>query len=90
MVTAVGFESRRLGLSVDDIDSAMRRQCTYLNAQARKDIHVQPCYSDMESKNCVLGHGYARKQFVIYVKPVAMVDGNGDWGGDGMHELNSM
>ncbi len=41
VVTAVGFESRRLGLSVVDIDAAMRRQCTHLNSQARGDIIVR-------------------------------------------------
>ncbi len=34
--------------------------------------------SDLEMKDCALGHGYARRQFVIDVKTV--VDSNGDWG----------
>ncbi len=79
MVTAVGFENRSLGLSVVkvDIDAAMRRQSTHLNSQARGDILVRS--TDLEIKEYALGHGYARKQFVIDVKTVAIVDSNGDW-----------
>jgi hypothetical protein len=56
----------------------MRRQCTHLNSQAHGDILVRS--SDLEIKDCALGHGYAWKQFVIDVKTVVMVDSNGNWG----------
>ncbi len=69
---------RRLGLSVVDIDAALRRKCTHLKSQARGDIHV--CFSDLEIKDCALGNGYDQTQFVIKVQTVAMVDGNGDFG----------
>jgi hypothetical protein len=78
VVSALGFESRRLGLSVVDIDAAMRKLCTHPNSLARGDILVRS--NDLEIKDCAAGHGYARKQFVIDVKTVALVDGNGDWG----------
>ena len=38
MVSALAFEYRRLGLYVVDIDAAMRRQWTHLNAQARGGV----------------------------------------------------
>ncbi len=85
MVTAVWFESTRLGLSVVDIDATILRQCTHLNSQAHGDILVRS--SDLEIEDC------DPTQFVSDVKTVVeMVDSNGDWGGamDGMHEINSM
>jgi hypothetical protein len=78
VVSALGFGNRRLGLSVVDIDATMRKQCTHSNSLARGDILV--CSTDLEIKDCSEGHGYARKQFVIYVKTVAVVDSNGQWG----------
>ena len=36
--------------------------------------------TDLEITDRALGHGCSRKQFVIDVKTVAMVDSNGDWG----------
>ncbi len=76
-MSVILVESRCLGLSVVDIDAAIRRKCTRLNSQARRDMLV--CSSDLEINDCVMGHGYARKQFVINVKTVAVVAGNGDW-----------
>ncbi len=78
VVAALGFENRRLGLSVVDIDAAMRRQCTHLNSQARGDILIRS--TDLEITDCAQGYGCSRKQFVIDVKTVAMVDSNGQWG----------
>jgi hypothetical protein len=78
VVAALGFENRRLGLSVVDIDAAMRRQCTHFNSQARGDILIRS--TDLEITDCALGYGCPRKQFVIDVKTVAMVDSNGKWG----------
>ena len=78
VVTALAFESRRLALSVVDIDAAMRRQCTHVNSQARGDILVRA--TDVEITDRVQGQGCSRKQFVLDVKTVAMVDGNGNWG----------
>jgi hypothetical protein len=49
-VSAVGFENRRLGLSVVDIDAAMRKQCTHPNSLARGDILVRS--NDLEIKDC--------------------------------------
>jgi hypothetical protein len=86
VVTAVGFENRSPGLSVVDIDAAMRRQCTHLNSQARGDTFV--CSSDLEITDCALGHDY-RRQFVIMSRLwqwwTAMVIG----GSYGMHGINS-
>ncbi len=78
MESALGFENRRLGLSVVDIDAAMRKTCTQPNSLARGDILVR--FNDLEIKVCAAGHGYARKEFVIDVKTVAVVDSNGHWG----------
>ena len=61
-----------------DVDAAMRRQCTHVNSQARGDILVRA--SDVEITDRVQGQGCSRKQFVLDVKTVAMVDGNGNWG----------
>ena len=61
-----------------DIDAAMRRQCTHVNSQARGDILVRA--TDVEITDRVQGQGCSRKQFVLDVKTVAMVDGNGNWG----------
>ena len=55
----------------------MRRQCTHLTSQARGDILVRT--NELVITDRVQGHGSARKQFVIDVKTVAMVDGNGVW-----------
>jgi hypothetical protein len=66
-----------LGLAVVDLDAAMRRQCTHLTSQARADILVRT--NELAITDRVQGHGSARKQFVIDVKTVAMVDGNGVW-----------
>jgi hypothetical protein len=41
VVSAVGFENRRLGLSVVDIDAAMRKLSTHLNSLARGDILIR-------------------------------------------------
>ncbi len=68
VVSAVGFENRRLGLSVVDIDAAMRKLCTDPNSLARGDILVRT--NDLEIKDCAAGYAYARKQFVIDVKTV--------------------
>ena len=78
VVTALAFESRRLALSVVDLDAAMLRQCTHVNSQARGDILVRA--TDVEITDRVQGQGCSRKQFVLDVKTVAMVDGNGNWG----------
>ena len=78
VVAALAFENRRLALSVVDVDAAMRRQCTHVNSQARGDILVRA--SDVEITDRVQGQGCSRKQFVLDVKTVAMVDGNGNWG----------
>jgi hypothetical protein len=78
VVSAFGFENRRLGLSVVDIDSAMRKQCTHHNSQARGDILVRS--TDLEITDCAAGHGCARKQYVLDIKTVAMVDSHGNWG----------
>ena len=77
VVAALGFENRRLGLSVVDIDADMRRQCTHFNSQVRADILVR--FTDLEITNCALGYGCSRKQFVIDVKIVAMVDSSVKW-----------
>jgi hypothetical protein len=69
---------RRLGLSVVEINAAMRRQCTHLSSQARGDILVGT--TDLKITDRAQRHGSSRKQFVIdvkSVKTVAMVDGNG-------------
>ncbi len=73
-----GFENKRLGLSVVDIDAAMRRQCTHRYSQARGDIFVRT--TDLEITARTQGHHACRKQFVIDVNTVAMVDSNGKWG----------
>jgi hypothetical protein len=78
VVSTVGFENRQLGLSVVDIGAAMRKLCTHPNSLARGDILVRS--NDLEIKDCAAGHGYARKQFVMDVKTVELVDSNGDWG----------
>ena len=78
VVSALAFENRRLALSVVDVDAAMRRRCTHVNSQARGDILVRA--TDLEIADCVQGQGCSRKQFVLDVKTVAMVDGNGNWG----------
>jgi hypothetical protein len=78
VVQALGFENRQLCLSVVDIDAAMRKQCTHTNSLARGDILVRS--NDLEIKDFIAGHGYAREQFVIDVKTVAVVDSNGIWG----------
>ena len=78
VVSALASENRRLGLSVVDIDAAMRRQCTHLTSQARGDILVRT--TDLEITDRAQSHGSSRRQFVIDVKTVAMVDGNGVWG----------
>ena len=78
MVSALAYENRRLGLSVVDIDAAMRRQCTHLSSQARGDILI--CTTDLEITDRAQGHCSSRKQFVIDVKTVVMVDGTGVWG----------
>jgi hypothetical protein len=75
VVSALASENRRLGLSVVDIDAAMRHQCTHLSSQARGDILVRT--ADLEITDRAQGHGSSRKQFVIDVKTVAMVDGTG-------------
>ena len=74
VVSALAFENRRLALSVVDVDAAMRRRCTHVNSQARGDILVRA--TDLEIADCVQGQGCSRKQFVLDVKTVAMVDGN--------------
>jgi hypothetical protein len=78
VVSALTSENRRFGLSVVDIDAAMRRQCTHLSSQALEDIVF--CTTDLEITDRAQGQGSSRKQFVIDVKTVAMVDGNGVWG----------
>jgi hypothetical protein len=55
----------------------MRRQCTHLISQARANILVRT--NELAITGRVQGHGSAQKQFVIDVKTVAMVDGNGVW-----------
>ena len=77
VVAALAYENRRLGLAVVDLDAAMRRQCTHLTSQARGDILVRT--NEVEITDRAQGHGTARKNFVIDVKTVAMVDGNGVW-----------
>ncbi len=78
VVAALAFESRLLALSVVDLDAAMLWQCTHVNSQARGDILV--CATDVEITDQVQRQGCSRKQFVLDVKTVAMVDGNGNWG----------
>ena len=56
----------------------MRRQCTHVNSQARGDILVRT--TDLEITDRAQGQECSRKQFVIDVKTVAIVDSNGDWG----------
>ena len=74
-MAALGFENRQLGLSVVDIDAAMHRQCTHHNSQARGDILVRT--TELEITDKAQGHYSARKQFLIDVKMVAMVDSAG-------------
>ena len=56
----------------------MRKQCSHHNCQARGDILVRS--TDVEITDCSAGHGYARKQYVLDIKTVAMVDSHGHWG----------
>jgi hypothetical protein len=55
VVSALGFENRLLGLSVVDIDAAMRKLCTHPYSLARGDILVRS--NDLEIKDCAAGHG---------------------------------
>ncbi len=59
IVAALGFENRRLGLSVVDIDAAMLRQCTHHNLQALGDILVRT--TDLEIIDNANGHCSSRK-----------------------------
>ncbi len=68
MVSALAYENRRLGLSVIDKDATVRRQCT----QARGDLLVRT--TDLEITDRAQRHHTSRKQFVIDVKTVSMVD----------------
>jgi hypothetical protein len=77
VVSAIAFESRRLGHSVVDIDAAMKRKCTHLNSKKRGDMLVRS--KDIEITDKAKGHGVARTQFVVDVKIVAMMDGKGLW-----------
>jgi len=77
VVSALAYENRRLGLSVVDMDATMRRQCTHINSQARGDLLVRT--TDLEITDRAQRHHTSRKQFVIDVKTVSMVDGNGAW-----------
>ena len=77
VVSAIAFESRRLGHSVVDIDAAMKRKCTHLNSKKRGDMLVRS--KDLEITDKAKGHGVARTQFVVDVKIVAMMDGKGFW-----------
>ncbi len=62
-MNALGFENRRLGLSVVDIYAAMLRQCTHYYTQALGDILV--CTTDLDITDRAQGHCCSRKQFVI-------------------------
>ena len=77
VVSAIAFESRRLGHSVVDIDAAMKRKCTHLNSKKRGDMLVRS--KDLEITDKAKGHGVARTQYVVDVKIVAMMDGKGLW-----------
>jgi hypothetical protein len=70
IVNALGFENRRLVLSVFDIDAAMLLQCAYHYPQALGDILV--CTPGLEITDQVLEHCCSRKQFVIDGKTVPM------------------
>ena len=54
--------------------ASVSRQCTHFNSQAII------CSTDLEITDCALGYGSPRRQFVIDVKTVAMVDSNGQVG----------
>ncbi len=79
MVSALAnaSENRRLGLSVVDMDATMRRQCTHINSQTRGDFLVRT--TDLAITDRAARHHTSRKQFVIDVKTVSMVDSNGAW-----------
>ena len=77
MVSALAYENRRLGLSVVDMDATMRRQCTHINSQTRGDLLVRT--TDLAITDRAARHHASRKQFVIDVKTVSMVDSNGAW-----------
>ncbi len=85
IVNALGFENWRQGLSVVDIDAAMKRHCTHHNSQAWGEILVRT--TDLEITDHVHGHCCSRKQFVIDVKTVAMVDSNGKLGPQGLFQF---
>jgi hypothetical protein len=75
VVSALASENRRSSLSVVDIDAVMRRQCTHVTSQAcRGDILVRSV--DQEMTDRTQGHCCFRRQFVLDVQTVAMVDGN--------------
>ena len=77
VVSAIAYENRRLGLSVVDMDATMRRQYTHINSQAPGDFLVRT--TDLQITDRAQGHNTSRKQFVLDVKTVAMVDSNGAW-----------
>ncbi len=73
-----------------NFDAAMLLQCTHVNSQALGDILVRA--TDVEITDQVQGKGsscsgsQARKQFVLDVMTVAMVDCNSTWGQAGARD----
>ncbi len=64
VVASLGFENRRFGPSVADIDAAMHRQCTHfrVNSQGRGDILLRLTdQSYLEITACAMGYGCSRK-----------------------------
>ncbi len=59
-MAALAFEHWCLGLSVVDVDAAMRRQCTHFNSQARRDILDRS--TDLEIADCATPVGYGCSQ----------------------------
>jgi hypothetical protein len=51
VVSALASENRQLGLSVVDIDAAMRRQCTHVTSQGRGNILVRSVDLEITDRN---------------------------------------
>jgi hypothetical protein len=74
----LGYELRRLTLSVVDNDTQLRRRYSHLTSQKRGDLAVNADSTDLQ----VLTNGSRpTSQFIIDVHLNAMVTGTGTWAG---------